>query len=311
MTVRSVTTVSESVEDALAAWEVMCPGAVNGRIDPSQYRFRSSVKTFEGGGTIAYSLTGATAVNAQLHNELTVADFAGADLHGTVGRDGLPLDGPFLCPFEPIDMSWRSVSVRGSTIDMAVATEYLRSVAADDAVVVEMSDYRPRTPALRDYWRATFRGAHALLAELDGQDAPLIEAEIRRSLLVATLLAFPTNLGTAPGRGESRMAPLVARAKSYMDSHAHEPLTMPGVARHLGCSLRTLQEAFARDDLGAPSVYLRTVRLNNARAALRAAQPGTATVAQTARAWGYASPSRFTMHYTREFGRTPRDDLRR
>lgn len=310
MTVRSVPTVSESVDDALAAWELMCPGAINGRIDPSRYRFESNVTTFDGGGTISYSLAGATAVNAQLHNELTVAEFTGDDLHGTVGRDGLPLDGPFLCPFEPIDMEWSSASVRGSTIDMAVATDYLRSVASNDAIVIEMSDYRPRSPALRDYWRDTFRAAHTVLAELDGQDVPLLEAEIRRSLLVATLLAFPTNLDTAAGRGESRTTPLVARAKSYMDAYAHEPLTMPGVARDLGCSLRTLQEAFARDDLGAPSVYLRRVRLNHARAALRAAQPGTVTVAQTAREWGYASPSRFTMHYTREFGRTPRDDLK-
>lgn len=309
MTIRSVTTDTDDVDDALAAWELMCPGAVSGRIDPSRYRFTSTVATFEGGGTISYSLTGATSVDAQLHNELTVAEFVGEEITGTVGRDDLQLDSPFLCPFEPIDMAWHAATVRGSTIDIAIATEFVRAVAGDDRAEIEFGGTAPRTPALREYWRATMRNSQALLTELDGQDLPLIEGEVRRALLVATLLAFPTNLGTNLGSGRSRVTPLVTRAKAFMDAHAHEPLTMPEVARHLGCSLRTLQEAFARDDLGAPSAYLRAVRLHNARTELRASQPGAVTVAEVARAWGFASPSRFTMHYTRQFGHSPRQDL--
>jgi transcriptional regulator GlxA family with amidase domain len=53
--------------------------------------------------------------------------------------------------------------------------------------------------------------------------------------------------------------------------------------------------------------HLRRLRLAGAHAEL---QRGTAvSVADTARRWGFASPSRFAKHYREAYGRAPRQTM--
>ncbi|MFJ6576984.1 helix-turn-helix domain-containing protein [Streptomyces sp. NPDC091368] len=59
-----------------------------------------------------------------------------------------------------------------------------------------------------------------------------------------------------------------------------------------------------------PLAHLRRVRLALAHADLRAAEPGTATVASVAMRWGFAHPGRFAAAYRSAYGRAPSSTLR-
>ena len=60
-----------------------------------------------------------------------------------------------------------------------------------------------------------------------------------------------------------------------------------------------------------PAWYLHRVRLTRAHQQLRAADPASGvTVAAVARRWGWASPSRFSAAYRRQFGLPPSQTLR-
>jgi AraC family ethanolamine operon transcriptional activator len=67
---------------------------------------------------------------------------------------------------------------------------------------------------------------------------------------------------------------------------------------------RTLQNCF-QEALGmSPASYLRTVRLNAVRRALREGPPAT-TIADTAARWGFWHMGHFSQEYKTLFGETP------
>ncbi|MFI5833378.1 helix-turn-helix transcriptional regulator [Micromonospora sp. NPDC051300] len=110
----------------------------------------------------------------------------------------------------------------------------------------------------------------------------------------------------------SRVAPaVVRRARAYLDEHAAEPVTVAQVAAACGVGARALQAAFQRHVGQSPLTYLRQVRLARAHRDLTAADPAEgATVAATARRWGWANPGRFAAAYREEYGRQPSETLR-
>ncbi|MFK0247188.1 helix-turn-helix domain-containing protein [Amycolatopsis azurea] len=75
-------------------------------------------------------------------------------------------------------------------------------------------------------------------------------------------------------------------------------------------SVRAVQLAF-RLHLGlTPMAYVRWVRLDHARAELKAASPDDTTVTRVAARWGYARPSAFAAHYRDVYGELPSYTLR-
>lgn len=97
------------------------------------------------------------------------------------------------------------------------------------------------------------------------------------------------------------------RAIAYIEEHAHEPITVDDVALAAGISTRGLQYAFRRAMGVTPTEYLRSERLARAHAELR--EGARAPVAEVARRWGFASPSRFAKHYREAYGCSPRQTL--
>lgn len=133
-----------------------------------------------------------------------------------------------------------------------------------------------------------------------------------RSLLLTQLLTLQPHNHSDTLRGPAR-APiprLVRRAAELIDDHADEPLTVEDIAQATGISVRALQQGFRQYLDTTPTEYLRDVRLERVRTALRAADRSTVTVTDVAFRWGFTHLGRFAGDYRRRFGESPSTTLR-
>ncbi|WP_228517911.1 AraC family transcriptional regulator [Curtobacterium sp. VKM Ac-1376] len=95
-----------------------------------------------------------------------------------------------------------------------------------------------------------------------------------------------------------------ARAEAFLLDHATEQITVEDVAEAAGLSVRGVQAAFQRHHGITPTMYLRRIRLLLAREQLEAGDGRS--VAEIARATGFAHLGRFAGSYRQEFGELPR-----
>lgn len=114
----------------------------------------------------------------------------------------------------------------------------------------------------------------------------------------------------AAAPGPTRSHALVSRAQEYMREHVDEPLTVEDLCRELRVSRRTLQYGFREVLRLNPVGYLRALRLNGVRRALRSPARGT-TVQDVAALWGFWHLSHFACDYRRMFGELPSETLHR
>ncbi len=156
----------------------------------------------------------------------------------------------------------------------------------------------------------------ALLAtDLDGAQVTAAgdpAASATTELFVRTLLAYCRHDLSARLRGlpTETVPRYVRRVEEYLHLHARERVRVSDIATVAGVSARTLFAAFRRYRGCGPVAFVRALRLDGAHAAL--AVPGAAprTVAQVARAWGFANPGRFAAEYRRRHGCAPGATLR-
>ena len=160
-------------------------------------------------------------------------------------------------------------------------------------------------------WRAVLSETTPLL--LSSATPLLLRAEADRRLAVAVLDTFAhesaaeTATAIALVAGGARLR----RAVEHLRDHAHEPVGLAEAAAVAGLSSRGLQAAFARHLGTTPTLYLRSVRLERARAELRELDPTRATVAEVARRWGFGHLGRFSGTYRQRFGEYPSETLQR
>ena len=155
---------------------------------------------------------------------------------------------------------------------------------------------------------------HFLAEQLNGTAgaiSPLTAAIWEDLLLTQMLSAVPNSLeGFAARAPRSGALPYyVKRARDFIHDHAQERIGLADLVQAAGCSLRTLQAAFAETTGLPPMAYLKAVRLERAHRDLRTAGPG-ATVAAIARRWGFGHLGRFAGDYRRRYGCTPTETLR-
>jgi AraC-like DNA-binding protein len=143
--------------------------------------------------------------------------------------------------------------------------------------------------------------------------SPLMAQELTRLAAAILLTAFPnTTMTTSYMPGPGRVPPAaVRRAAAFIDAHADQPVTLADIAAAAGVTGRALQYAFHRHYDTTPTGFLRRVRLERAHRDLLAGAPADgATVAATARAWGWANPAGFSAAYRRRYGQPPGQTLR-
>jgi AraC family ethanolamine operon transcriptional activator len=132
---------------------------------------------------------------------------------------------------------------------------------------------------------------------------------LRDEILMEWLEALPDKVDISELPSLERRKKLVTHACELMLDCRDEPLSILQVCSQLGTSRRKLNYCF-QDVLGTtPVKYLRSLRLNRVRRALRQAQPGT-TVQDVASHWGFWHLGQFAQDYKKLFGELPSANLR-
>lgn len=192
---------------------------------------------------------------------------------------------------------------------LSVDAPALRTLAAQldgaDTPVPDVPTVLNPPPAALDQVRGLL-GTALSLAQ-DGA-AGCTHTAARRMLVLSLCDAMLGCLGTGaattalPASAASRRR-IVARARQYMQDHAHEVIAVPDLCQAIGTSRRALQYAFEEVMQISPVTYLRTMRLNRVRSELR--QRPASTVGDVAARWGFWHPSRFASDYKALFGEAP------
>ena len=103
---------------------------------------------------------------------------------------------------------------------------------------------------------------------------------------------------------------IVERVDAFLRENLGETVTIAELSRIAGVSERTLRAAF-HDVVGvSPKQHVIRQRLQAARAALSAAEPGTTTVTDVAMSYGFLELGRFAGRYRDTFGEAPSWTLR-
>lgn len=128
--------------------------------------------------------------------------------------------------------------------------------------------------------------------------------QLRDEILIEWIEALPPQVDTSDLETLSRKKKVVDRACEVMMSRADEPLSILEICSRVGTSRRKLNACF-QEVLGTtPVKYLRSLRLNGVRRALRAAGPDE-TVQNIASHWGFWHLSQFALDYKKLFGELP------
>ena len=136
----------------------------------------------------------------------------------------------------------------------------------------------------------------------------VLEQEIFNQLAIAVRDAGPGKQAVAT---TSRKC-VVEKAKAYVLEHHDDLVTVTDLCKALNISRRTLQYSFESILDINPVAYLRAIRLNRVRRALKAnAGCPDITVADIAAHWGFWHLSRFAANYKQIFGELPSETLRR
>lgn len=148
---------------------------------------------------------------------------------------------------------------------------------------------------------------HLLAGAVPEEVNPLIAAQLREQVMCTLLLSQPNSWTRALRyRPEHAHHSTVAEAADLMRTHPDEALTVEGVARTVGLSVRALRAGFRRELDRSPKQYLQDVRLERAHADLAAAEPGSGVrVIDIAHRWGFSHPGRFATTYRRQYGEAP------
>lgn len=101
----------------------------------------------------------------------------------------------------------------------------------------------------------------------------------------------------------------VHRAAGYISMNGHDSMCIGEIAKACGTSVRTLYRSFVREYGTTPKRYLKGWRLDQIRAKLLSAEPGT-TVTRVAFEYGVTHLGRFAQEYSRAFGEAPSETLR-
>lgn len=102
--------------------------------------------------------------------------------------------------------------------------------------------------------------------------------------------------------GLQRRQSLMLRAKAFLETHFHEPLTLHDIARVLNVSPFYLSRVFSKESEFSLFAYLTVLRMNRAKDLLA---QGTLNVAEVANAMGYDNSHYFSKIFRQHFGHAP------
>lgn len=110
---------------------------------------------------------------------------------------------------------------------------------------------------------------------------------------------------------DSNYRRLAKKAEQFAYEHIEDPITLQQLCENLQTNQRSLNYAFQAVYGVAPMDYLKILRLNQARHALRSADPKISRVMEIAGRFGFWHMGQFSGDYKRMFGETPSTTLKR
>lgn len=139
------------------------------------------------------------------------------------------------------------------------------------------------------------------------QEATLLASTLTHAVILAMAAERDSGASTIPRRADTRLK-VVKRAVEFMRANLQADIGVPEICGAAFASRRTLQYCFEEFLHTTPQAYLRALRLNEARRALKArSQPPITELANTL---GFASASHFTRHYKLMFDELPSETLK-
>jgi AraC family transcriptional regulator, ethanolamine operon transcriptional activator len=134
--------------------------------------------------------------------------------------------------------------------------------------------------------------------------------QLDQACLAAAVEAIvPVPDGRRPDLPSAARSIVVCKAEVLMRARLRLPIGEIDICAELGVSGRTLRLAF-RERFGlGPMAYYQSLRLNAARAAIKAADPNSMSVAVIARDLGFYHPGKFSGYYRRLFGEVPSETV--
>ncbi|MFA5951752.1 MAG: helix-turn-helix domain-containing protein [Hyphomicrobium sp.] len=139
--------------------------------------------------------------------------------------------------------------------------------------------------------------------QTDGRLAPLTETLL--SALATALTSTPGQ--TSPAIPAARASRLVRDAREIVRDAPDRRVRVDELCEELGVSRRALQYSFEQMLGMSPAMYLRAIRLNGARRAIKAGE----SVTSAATEWGFWHFGRFAHDYRYMFGELPSETCRR
>jgi AraC-like DNA-binding protein len=256
-------------------------------------------------------------VDADAMQVLVVADVLRGDLEYT--RDGITdrvRDGQSVIAAGwnmPFTGSSEGYDVRTTSIPAAALRAAVDDIAPErDWREIRFHSYVPRSPSAGARWRAT---VDELSQSFPDVGAVVAHGDAVRLLGHTLLQAFPNDVADGIGSWESDRdrrdaTPSIVRvAMRVIEERAGEDLSLDELARTCLVSPRSLQYAFRRHLGCTPYAYLRRVRLDLARQALR--DLPDASVGDVAARYGFFNPGRFAADYRQLFDENPRQTVLR
>lgn len=197
-------------------------------------------------------------------------------------------------------------------IDVDVLTRAAAQRLGADSAKLVFHSHHATSEARQQHWLRTIGYAWKNVMNVP----EMFEDDVIRGatveLVTATALAgFEIEADAPRSAADTATSVAIRRAAAYIENHADEPLTVAEIAAAARLSVRGLQVGFQRAFGITPMAYLRTVRLEAARADLLAADAEDQHVAAIARRWAFAHPGRFAALYRERFKERPTDTLRR
>jgi AraC-like DNA-binding protein len=141
---------------------------------------------------------------------------------------------------------------------------------------------------------------------------PLVADRVMSGLVSLLLASVPHNKTRAIEAAGQTTAPFfVRRVEQFIEEHAREAIALADLTGVAGVSTRALQTGFRRFRNTTPMAYLRSIRLELARAGLAKAGRQGASVAAVANTHGFGHLGRFARAYQAQFGELPSETLYR
>jgi AraC family ethanolamine operon transcriptional activator len=167
---------------------------------------------------------------------------------------------------------------------------------------------RPRAHDAASHLRQTFADVCDVVATgPNGIEEPMRLAAMSRAVKTALLTALCGSEQNVFDVPPAKRARIVRKARDLVRDCPDHYQSVEELCRTLGVSRRALQQSF-QDTLGLkPTAYLRAIRMNGARRAIKHAR----SVAEAATLWGFWHFGRFARDYRSMFGELPSETFRR